>query len=90
MFQGVGAGLEIEVDTLWRAGPFGISLFMGAQGVKLLGDTEVEFSGSTTVTNSALRPTPTQTMTADFSFEKDPWSYSGGIGVRFRFLPEWD
>jgi hypothetical protein len=88
VFEGVGAGLELELDAA-RAGPFMLSLFAGAQGVKLLGDREVEFSSTTRITNAALRPNP-QDVSASWSFEKDPWSYSGGIGVRFRWLPEWE
>lgn len=87
-FQGFGAGLELEMDTV-RAGPFVISLFAGAQGVKLMGDREVEFSSTVQLRNTALLPNP-QNVSASWSFEKDPWSYSGGIGVRFRFLPVWE
>jgi hypothetical protein len=90
VFQGVGAGLELEMDTL-RAGPFMITLFVGAQGVKLLGDTEVEFSDEQILVNpplvTPLRPN-NQPISAEWKFEKDPWMYSGGVGVRFRFIPE--
>jgi hypothetical protein len=90
VFQGVGAGLELEMDTA-RAGPFMITLFAGAQGVHLLGDTEVEFSDEQVLTNppftAPLRP-DNQPISASWSFEKEPWMYSGGIGVRFRFVPE--
>jgi hypothetical protein len=89
VFQGFGAGLELEMDA-GRAGPFVLSLFAGVQGVKLMGDREVQFSKTETISNSELRPLPTQNVSADWSFEKDPWSYSGGIGVRFRFVPEWE
>ena len=86
----MGAGLEIEMDTV-RAGPFMITLFAGAQGVKLLGDTEVEFSEEQILVNppftAPLRPN-NQPISATWTFEKDPWSYSGGVGVRFRFVPE--
>jgi hypothetical protein len=90
VFQGVGAGLELEMDTA-RAGPFMITLFAGAQGVHLIGDTEVKFSDEQVLTNppftSPLRPN-NQPISASWSFEKEPWMYSGGIGVRFRFVPE--
>ena len=86
VFQGVGAGLELEMDTV-RAGPFMMSLFAGAQGVKLMGDREVEFSSTVQLRNTALRPNP-QNVSASWSFEKEPWSYSGGVGLRFRWLPE--
>lgn len=86
VFQGVGAGLELEMDTV-RAGPFMLSLFIDGRGVKILGDRKVEFSGQTTVSNPALIPT-TNTFTADWEFEKKPWSFSGGVGIRFRWLPE--
>ena len=30
----------------------------------------------------------TDDVVFEASFGKDPWMYSGGIGVRFRFVPE--
>jgi hypothetical protein len=85
-FQGVGPGLELEMDTV-RVGPFMLSLFMNGRGVKILGDRKVEFAASTTVTDPAMIPNTT-TFDADWEFEKKPWIFGGGVGVRFRWLPE--
>jgi hypothetical protein len=85
-FHGIGPGLEIEMDTR-RAGPFMLSLFVSGQAYKILGDTEVKFSEEQTLTYPQLTPTP-QTVSADWSFEKDPWGYRAGVGLRFRWQPE--
>ena len=86
VFQGVGPGLEVEMDTV-RMGPFMLSLFANGRGIKVLGDRKVAFSDSTTVTDPAMIP-PTTTFDADWEFEKKPWIFGGGVGVRFRWLPE--
>ena len=86
-FQGVGAGMEVEVDT-GRAGPFMVALFVNGKGLKILGDRKVEFSNTTTVSNPALVPNVPTDVTADWEFEKKPWSFGGGVGIRFRWLPE--
>jgi hypothetical protein len=86
VFQAVGAGIEVELDTV-RAGPFMISLFLAGRGTKILGDTRVEFSSQTTVSAPELIPDPT-TATADWEFDKGAWTYGGNVGFRFRWLPE--
>jgi hypothetical protein len=78
-YHGIGPGLEVEVDAA-RAGPFMLTLFVSGQAYKMLGDLEVAFTGSFT--------DEIGTETAAWVFEKDPWSYRGGLGLRFRWLPE--
>lgn len=87
VFQGVGAGLEVEIDT-GRAGPFMVALFANGKGLKILGDRKVEFSSTTTVSDPALVPNVPTDVTADWEFEKKPWSFGAGVGIRFRWLPE--
>jgi hypothetical protein len=86
VFQGVGPGLELEMDTR-RVGPFVISLFASASAYKILGDTEVAFSEQQTLVYPQLEG-GSEDVSADWDFEKDPWSYRGNIGIRFRLLPE--
>lgn len=86
VFQALGAGLELEMDTV-RAGPFMIAVYLQGRGLKILGDTKVEFSGETTVSQPELTPNP-DTFTADFRFDKGAWTYGGGVGFRFRWLPD--
>ncbi|HVH16704.1 MAG TPA: hypothetical protein VNF72_00265 [Myxococcota bacterium] len=87
VFQGVGAGLEVEVDT-GRAGPFMVALFVNGRGLKILGDRKIEFSNTTTVSDPALIPNVPTDVTADWEFEKKPWQFAGGVDIRFRWLPE--
>jgi hypothetical protein len=86
VFHALGPGLELEMDTV-RAGPFVVSLFLNGRALKILGDTEVDFSATQTVSQPELIPDPT-TVTADWSFDKGAWSYGGNVGFRFRWLPE--
>jgi hypothetical protein len=88
VFRGLGPGLEVEMDTL-RAGPFMLSLFAGGQAYKILGDTKVDMQQSVVIEDPALTPPGVpQTAATDFTFEKNPWSFSGAVGLRFRWLPE--
>ena len=90
-FHGVGAGLELELDTV-RAGPFMLTLFFSNRVYKMLGDLKMEFRGTSPgriVGGLPASDFPAQgTESASWSFESDPWSYQGGVGLRFRWLPE--
>jgi hypothetical protein len=77
--DGLGGGLELEADA-GRAGPMLLSLYVGGQAYRVLGDTKTSFTGSFTDVFS--------TETAQFDFEVDPWHYRAGVGLRFRFVPE--
>lgn len=85
-FHGIGPGLEVELDTA-RAGPFMLSVFTAGQAYRMLGDRDIEIDASTTLTDPAFTPNP-QTVTAQFDFHKHAWTYRGGVGLRFRWLPE--
>jgi len=74
-FHGIGAGLELEMDTV-RLGPFMISLFLDGKATQLLGNRKIELAAS----QGAL--------TATWDAELHPWLYRGGLGLRFRFVPE--
>lgn len=88
VFRGLGPGLEVEMDTL-RAGPFMLALFAGGQAYKMLGDRKVDMQAEEQIDDPTLRPPgETQNAIADFTFEKNPWSFSGSVGLRFRWLPE--
>ena len=78
--DGIGAGLEIEADA-GRAGPFILSLYLSGQAYRVLGDRDVTFEGP---------PADLGSEGATFDFEVDPWEYRGGVGLRFRFVPEND
>jgi hypothetical protein len=98
-YYGIGPGLEVEMDTA-RAGPFMLAVFLSGQAYRMLGDREIEFEATTTLSdpavnpspvpaNSACGPTPGQcTVSTKWTFHPHAWTYRGGVGVRFRWLPE--
>lgn len=77
-FDGIGPGLEIEVDTV-RLGPFKTSVFALGRAYHLLGELDQTFS----VSNEFGE-------TATWTFEPDPWMWRAGVGFRLRWVPESD
>lgn len=84
-FDGVGPGLELEMET-GRVGPFGVSLFAGANAYYIFGDRSVAFTTSRTIGPDTLGDPVT--YNGHFSFRVHPWLYRGGLGLRFRWLGE--
>jgi hypothetical protein len=86
-FNGIGAGLDIEMDT-GRVGPFGVSLFLGGRFYRILGDRTVDLSDSATFPEETVESVslPASTYTAHWSFEVDPWMYRVGLGLRLHWL----
>ena len=85
-FHGIGPGLEVEMDAA-RAGPVMLTLFVMGRAYKMLGNLDVNVEGTDTITDPDLLG-GTQTVSAKFDFSKHSWSYLGGLGLRFRWLPE--
>jgi hypothetical protein len=77
-FDGIGPGLELEVDTA-RLGPILSSVFAFGRGYRLLSDPDQSFS----VTNEFGE-------TATWTFEPEKWLWRAGVGIRFRWVPESD
>jgi len=74
--HGIGPGLELEVDTL-RAGPFLLSAYAAGRGYYLLGDLDETLTATNEFGESAT-----------FHFDRERWMWRGGVGIRFRLLPE--
>ena len=77
-FDGIGPGLEIEVDTV-RLGPFKSSVFALGRGYHLLGDLDQRFSAINEFGE-----------TATWTFEPEQWMWRAGVGFRLRWVPESD
>jgi hypothetical protein len=77
-YDGVGPGLELEVDAA-RLGPFVSSVYMTGRGYYLYGKFDIKMSATNEFGETA-------TWTADL----DRWAWRGGVGIRFRWLPEAD
>jgi hypothetical protein len=86
-FNGIGGGLEIELDT-GRVGPFGVSLFLEGRFYRILGDRTVDLGASAFYPEVGDPPEylPATTVTADWAFEVDPWMYRAGLGLRLHWL----
>jgi hypothetical protein len=67
-----------------------LSVFVGGQAYRMLGDRDVNLMDSAMVDVPDDNPsTPaTQEVSAKWEFHKHAWSYRGGLGLRFRWLPE--
>jgi len=85
-YHGIGPGLELEMDAA-RAGPIMLALFLQGQAYYMLDNNDVTFTGRTTLTDPHVQPNP-QTVDAQFSYHQHTWTYSGGLGLRFRWNPE--
>lgn len=81
MFNAIGGGLDIEMDTV-RYGPVGASLFLGGAFYRTLGDRTIGFSDSEAF-NDQLGM---DTATAEWQIEVDPWMYRAHVGIRFQWL----
>ena len=81
-FDALGPGLEIEMDT-GRWGPIGSSIAVGVQALKVISDTEVEFSSPVLVIDDVLG---TDEHRADFSFEVEDWMFRTGVQFRLHWL----
>jgi len=86
---GIGPGLELEMDAA-RAGPLMLSVFVGGQAYRMLGNRDLQLEDTQLIQVPDDNPnTPAeQDVDAQWNFHKHAWSYRGGLGVRFRWLPE--
>jgi hypothetical protein len=80
-FHSLGPGLEIEMDAA-RAGPFMLSLYTSGQAYHILGDRTVELTGTGTFDDG------NRNVSFDAEYEREPWHFRIGVGLRFRWVPE--
>ena len=77
-YDGVGPGLELEVDAA-RLGPFISSVFINGRGYYLFGNFDVE-----------MHQTNEFQETASWTVEPERWAWRSGVGFRVRWSPETD
>jgi len=77
-FDGIGGGLEFEVDTS-RLGPIQTSVYAFGRIYELQGDLD-----------QTLTATNEFGETATWTFEPERTLYRAGVGLRFRWSPESD
>jgi hypothetical protein len=76
VFNGIGGGLEIEVDSK-RAGPIVVSTFMGARVHRILGELKVVQVVSNEFNETVF-----------FRYKNRRWDYQAFMGIRIRLVPE--
>ena len=84
-YDGIGGGLDVEMDV-FRIGPIGSSLFIGAHAFKILGEREIEFGDSLTFADSGQPGLGAATAEARFRVDVDPVVYRLGLGLRAHWL----
>jgi hypothetical protein len=84
-FNGIGPGLDIEMDT-GQVGPLGVSLFLGGRAYAIVGDRSMSFSDSASF-DDALGM---DVATARFDVDVDPWMFRTHVGIRFQWLGDQD
>jgi hypothetical protein len=77
-FDGIGPGLELEVDTA-RLGPIMTSVFASGRGYHLFGNLDQQFTATNEFGESAT-----------WTFQPEQWMWRAGVGIRFRWVPERD
>jgi len=80
-FNGIGPGLDIEVDT-GKIGPIGSAIFLGARAYHILGDRKIKF-GTRQQYDDVFGM---DVGVANFEVEVDPWVYRTHVGIRFMWL----
>jgi hypothetical protein len=77
-FDGIGPGLELEVDTA-RLGPIMTSVYAAGRAYRLIGTLDQTLTATNEFGESAT-----------WTFEPERWMYRAGVGIRFRWSPESD
>ncbi|MAI25380.1 MAG: hypothetical protein CMN75_05035 [Spirochaeta sp.] len=75
-FHSIGPGLEVEAD-IFRKGSVLMALTGSGGAYHLIGNRDVEFSSTD----------PTGSVTGEWAYRKDPWTYRFDLGLRFRWAP---
>ena len=75
-FHGIGPGLELELDAA-RAGPVMLTVYAKGAAYRFFGDLSLVAEDSNQYGESAF-----------WYAEKERWAYQGGVGLRFRWIPE--
>ena len=86
-YHSLGGGLEAEVDGT-RIGDFELRFFLSGRFYRVLGDRKTELSPSGSWVRSDGLPTSRPDTVFDIEYERDPWHYRFGVGLRLLLAPE--
>ena len=86
-FHSLGPGLEIEVESA-RIGATVLTLYASGRAYHLLGSRGFDLQGVGFWETDGV-PDPTRApSTVTSTYERDPWHFSIGVGLRFLWRPE--
>jgi len=84
-FHSIGPGVEVEFDAA-RAGPVMLTLFASLRGYAVLSERETRLTVSGDYVPAV--PAPNDSVSATAHFKRELWTFQGGFGLRFRWMPE--
>jgi len=85
-FHSLGPGLEIEVESV-RIGDTVLTVFAAGRAYRVLGSGGFDLQTSAVWDNDTATPA-SGPVTVTSLYERDPWHYSIGLGLRFLWRPE--
>ncbi len=80
-FNGVGPGLDLEMDT-GQYGPVGVSLFIGGRAYLIFDDRKIFSQTGLTISDQLGN----DEVRGRFEVEIDKWMYRAHVGMRFQFI----
>ena len=86
-FHSLGPGLELELDAA-RISDFVMTVFVSGRAYHILGGRKVAFESTGTWMVDGAPSTVRADSTLTANYEREPWHFQAGIGVRVRWLPE--
>ncbi len=86
-YHSLGGGLEAEVDGT-RVGDFELRFYLSGRFYRVLGDRKTSLSASGSWVRSDGLPTSRPDTVFDVEYERDPWHYRFGAGIRLLWMPE--
>jgi len=85
-FHSLGPGLELEVEAA-RMNDFLLAFFVSGRAFRILGDRKAELVTTGTFERTDGQPTTTMD-TFRIRYEREPWHYRFGFGLRLMWSPE--
>ena len=86
-FHSLGPGIELEVDAA-RTGDFLIGFFGAFRAYRVLGDRKADLVSTGAWERTDGQPTARADTVFRTRYEREPWSYRFGLGIRFLWSPE--
>lgn len=88
-FHSIGPGIELEAD-IGRAGQFLVGFYGNFRALYIVGDRKVNMrsTGSWTRTDNGQPSTVRADTTFVTRYEREPWHYRFGAGIRFLWSPD--